>query len=192
MGCNSCRALDAAVSVVLMSGCHCQMGWSRQQLFCSDTRHAAGWCIVAAFLQRLPGCLAEGPRQLQGGLCIGHHKYNSCAYADDVTVFAASVPGPHTLINKCVDYAARWRIRFGIKKSKAMVMGSPLLSENPTWMLGCQPMETVQSLDILGVTFTSNGGPGAHTCGGSNHELSKVLLCLGWGGTGLPRCSCGR
>ena len=45
------------------------------------------------------------------GLRIGSHLYNSFAYADDVSLFASTVPGLQQLINKCVEYSVKTQLK---------------------------------------------------------------------------------
>ena len=54
------------------------------------------------------------------GVRIGHLLFNSFAYADDVTVFAATVPGLQRLIDMCVLYASRWKFNFGFAKTQCI------------------------------------------------------------------------
>jgi hypothetical protein len=115
------------------------------------------------------------------GLRIGGHKFSSFAYADDVTLLSATVPGLQSLINMCTDYAATWRLKFGIKKSNCMVMGRPLLHAEPRWLLGAQSMQTLQTLDILGVTFSSSGSSEAQVEGRITkcRKSFHALACAG-------------
>ena len=78
---------------------------------------------------------------------------NCCTYADDITLFCSTVPGLQRLIDICVSYADSYRFRFGIKKSKCLVMGSNWSHETPTWKIGQCTIETVKQTDILGITF---------------------------------------
>ena len=50
------------------------------------------------------------------GARIGNEVYNSFAYADDITVFATTIPGTQHLIDTCIKYSKPWRFQFGIKK----------------------------------------------------------------------------
>ena len=47
------------------------------------------------------------------GLNIGDVKYNSFAYADDVTLFSSTTTGLQNLISICADYAKEWRFGMG-------------------------------------------------------------------------------
>ena len=62
------------------------------------------------------------------GLRIGDDIYNSFAYADDISLFSATVPGRQRLINICTNYAKQWRFNFGLQKSQCMIGGkSPIV-----------------------------------------------------------------
>ena len=97
------------------------------------------------------------------GVRIGTTKTNSFAFADDLTLLSPTVPGLQDLINTCSRYASKWRFKFGIKKSKCMVAGQSPWPHPPTWSLKNCTMETMDSLEILGVTFTSKGSSHNHS-----------------------------
>lgn len=78
---------------------------------------------------------------------------NSCAYADDISLFAATVPGLQHLIDICVAYSEKYRFKFGLKRSKCVVIGKHPLITLPTWKLGMQSLVTDSDAEILGVTF---------------------------------------
>ena len=90
------------------------------------------------------------------GVRIGDHKFNSFAYADDVTVFSSTATGLQELILICADYANEWRFRYGIIKSKCMVVGKCTLKYDTQWFLNGNQLHVVDHLDILGVSFASN------------------------------------
>jgi hypothetical protein len=60
------------------------------------------------------------------GVSLGNLKFNSFAYADDVTVFCSSAIGLQKLINICYTYSKKWNFNFGIKKTKCMTVGKQL------------------------------------------------------------------
>lgn len=97
-------------------------------------------------------------KQSRSGIPIGDDLYNSFAYAGDISLFSAKVPGLQSLIATCNCYAKEWRLKFGIQKSQCMVCGKDpsRFSSEPVWYLGDVPMKTVNDLEILGVTFTNN------------------------------------
>ena len=119
------------------------------------------------------------------GLCIGNELYNSFAYADDITLFCATVPGLQKLINICTDYAKNWRFNFGAQKSKCMAAGagSKCFKSDPVWFLDNRKMETVCNLDILGVTFNNNNNYDDHVktriskCKRSMYSLNSIGFC---------------
>ncbi len=77
------------------------------------------------------------------GVRIGRDLYN--AYADDVTIMAASVPGLHKLISVCQDYSKKWRLTFGIKKTRCITIGSYRLCDKQVWLLDGKNIECVKS-----------------------------------------------
>ena len=111
--------------------------------------------------------------QLQADSCgvsLGNLKFNSFAYADDVTVFCASATGLQKLINICYTYSKKWNFNFGIKKTKCMTVGKELLKCPPEWVLGSSKIINSEQLEILGTIFTKD-----HNCHG--HILNRVNKC---------------
>ena len=101
--------------------------------------------FINSLLKELP--------QLPHGAWIGDKHVISFAYADDITLLSGTVPGLQTLIDCCANYASRWRFRFGVNKTKCVIIGQSALPRKPTWFLNSVPIETNEKLDILGVTF---------------------------------------
>ena len=108
------------------------------------------------------------------GLRIGQEVYNSFAYANDISVFSSTVPGLQRLINICHNYSVT-----------CMVTGyKPHCFVNtPVWYLGNNVMNTVNSLEILGATFTSSINYDSHIqtrvqkCKRSMYSLSNIGMC---------------
>ena len=96
-------------------------------------------------------------RSTNAGVRLGHHHSNSFAYADDISLFSATVPGLQQLIDLCEDFARKWRFTFSRSKSKCTVIGKYNATPSPEWLLGSHTMATVDHVDILGVGFHSNG-----------------------------------
>jgi len=88
-------------------------------------------------------------------VAIGNCSLNSFAYADDVNLLCTTVPELQRLINICTDYADKWRFRFGINKTKCLVIAGNQLADVPKWNLKGQPIVNVDSLEILGVHYDS-------------------------------------
>ena len=99
--------------------------------------------------------LLQNLKASEYGVSILDKHFSACAYADDVTVFSATVPGLQRLIDQCATYAKEWRFNFGIEKSQCLVIDKPLLKCEPRWYLSSQQMKVSSELDILGVTFSS-------------------------------------
>ena len=78
----------------------------------------------------------------KSGVAIGDVLINSFAYADDVTVISTSAKGLQTLIDKCHIYSQKWRFRFGLKKTKCMVVGNNLFQHEPKWYLGSSEIDS--------------------------------------------------
>ena len=99
---------------------------------------------------------------INSGVQIGDHKFNSLAYADDISLFSVTTSGLQSLIDCCSQYANEWRISFGIQRSKCMVVGKPILRQEPKFYLGQYIMKNEKSLEILGVTFNTHGSAETH------------------------------
>ena len=98
------------------------------------------------------------------GVRIGQDIYNCFAYADDVTLFSATIPGLQQLINVCSSYASKWRFVFGIEKTRILCLGNDSWCKKPTWYLGNQSNEinNVSELNLLGLTYTTSGSYDTH------------------------------
>ena len=54
--------------------------------------------------------------------------YNSMAYADDIILFSTNVQDLQNLVDVC---SKRWRFKFGVEKSKCMIVGKCSLYQDP-------------------------------------------------------------
>ena len=123
--------------------------------------------------------------ETETGLRIGNRIYNSFAYADDISLFGATVPGLQHLIDICCEYANIWRLNFGYQKSQCMVVGNnpDCFTSQPTWHLNNVAMNTVSRLEILGVTFSNNSNFKEHVqtrsqkCKRSMYALNSIGMC---------------
>ena len=124
-------------------------------------------------------------KRSDSGLRIGDDIYNSFAYADDISLFSATVPGLQRLINICSNYAKQWRFNFGLQKSQCMIGGknSHCFITDPVWHLDGNPMKTSDDLEILGVTFSGNNKFDKHVqlrsqkCRKSMYSLNSIGMC---------------
>jgi hypothetical protein len=107
---------------------------------------------------------------IDAGVCLGGQKYNSFAYADDISLFSLTSTGLQELINCCTSFAEEWRLTFGVTKSKCMVIGKPILCQEPNFYLGDHHMTNAETLDILGVSFNKSGSADTHV----NNRLSSA------------------
>ena len=108
------------------------------------------------------------------GLRIGNECFNHVAYADDITLVAAQPADLQDLMNLCTDYADKWRFSYGLKKTMCMVAGRCPFVPAPTWQLKGYPVEVVDAMTILGVSFpiARNTQPSA--------SVRHAELCLVW------------
>ena len=101
--------------------------------------------------------LLEELEDSDNGVRFGSLRLGSFAYADDITLFSATVTGLQAMINICTLYAKKWCFSFGIKKSHCITLGKTVFKKEPVWFLNDKKMENVAAMEILGHTFNSNG-----------------------------------
>ena len=124
--------------------------------------------------------LIKDVSQADCGVKIGTFRGSSFAFADDITLYSATVTGLQLLINKCASYALKWRFNFNISKSKCIIMGKNVFVTEPVWFLNNNPMEIVHTVDILGCRFNNNGTASSHvdkrlqSCRQSYYKLSSI------------------
>ena len=96
------------------------------------------------------------------GVRIGDVLYNSMAYADDITIFSTNAKGLQCLIDMCAMYSNRWRFKYGIDKSKCMIIGKSPFTCEPVWRLNDVRLRNVETMEILGNVFNSKGNNTSH------------------------------
>ena len=96
------------------------------------------------------------------GVRIGDVLYNSMAYADDITVFSTNAKDLQRLIDMCTMYNDRWRFKYGIDKSKCMIIGKSPFTCEPVWRLNDVSLRNVYTIEILGNVFNSKGNNTSH------------------------------
>ena len=96
------------------------------------------------------------------GVRIGDVLYNSMAYADDITVFSTNAKDLQRLIDMCTMYSDRWRFKYGINKSKCMIIGKSPFTCEPVWRLNDVSLRNVETIEILGNVFNSKGNNTSH------------------------------
>ena len=128
-------------------------------------------------------------KSIDHGVAIDNLRFNSFAYADDISVFSSNAAGLQLLIDTCFSYSRKWRFKFGIKKTKCMISGKSMLKREPKWFLGQYEIGTYNELELLGTIFSSNRKSDAHVtnrirkCRQSYFGLNKC-------GIGYPGASC--
>ena len=96
------------------------------------------------------------------GVRIGDVLYNSMAYADDITVFSTNAKDLQRLIDMCTMYSDRWRFKYGIDKSKCMIIGKSPFTCEPVCRLNDVSLRNVETIEILGNVFNSKGNNTSH------------------------------
>ena len=96
------------------------------------------------------------------GVRIGDVIYNSMAYADDITILSTNAKGLQCQIDMCAMYSDRWRFKYGIEKSKCMIIGKSPFTCEPVWRLNDVTLRNVETMEILGNVFNSKGNNTSH------------------------------
>ena len=65
------------------------------------------------------------------------------------------------LIDICIDYSNDWRFKFGINKSKTVVIVKKDMYK-PTWYIGNNKLDRISEVELLGVTIDTKGGYDTH------------------------------
>ena len=105
------------------------------------------------------------------GVRSGDVLYNSMAYADDITVFSTNAKDLQRLIDMCTMYSDRWRFKYGIDKSKCMIIGKSPFTCEPVWRLNDVSLRNVDTIEILGNVFNSKGNNTSHV----DNRLNKCM-----------------
>ena len=96
------------------------------------------------------------------GVRIGDMLYNSMAYADEITIFSTNAKGLQCLIDTCTMYSDIWRFKYGIEKSKCMIIRKSPFKCEPVWRLNYISLRNVETMEILGNVFNSKGNNTSH------------------------------
>ena len=84
---------------------------------------------------------------MQPEVWIGSKHINSFDYAG-ITLLSGTIPGLQRLIDKCAQYASKCRFRFGVNKTKCMVVDKHEQREQLKWFLNNDRIDTVQHMDV--------------------------------------------
>ena len=125
--------------------------------------------------------LDESPDRVRIGNCC----LNSFAYADDITLLCTTIPGLQRLIDICCSYASKWRFKFGISKTKCMVVSGDCFVQQPRWFLNNLAIDNVDNLEILGVHFDSNNAQHVNV---RSEKCRKSFYSLRDAGMAFPGC----
>ena len=115
------------------------------------------------------------------GLRIDKFLFNNFAYADDVNLLAASVPGLQRLIDVCYNYSKKWRFVFGFAKTRCTVFGDAKFYSPPTWTLGQDAVNNTDNLDILGVNLRADLKSSTHVSNRISAARRKAYSLLNSG-----------
>ena len=104
------------------------------------------------------------------GVRIGSNKFGSFAYAYDINLFSATVPGLQKMIDTFLVYSNTWRFKSSVKKTKCISYRQTILKCEPKWSLGQVPIDNVDNIEILGIIVSSDW-----KC--INQVVSRTLKC---------------
>ena len=68
------------------------------------------------------------------------------AYADDITVFSTNAKYLQRLIDMWTLYSDIWRFKYGIDKSKCMIIGKSPFTCEPVWRLNDVSLRNVETI----------------------------------------------
>ena len=121
----------------------------------------------------------------ESGIRIDDLHMNSCAYADDVSLFSATIPGLQLLMNVSSHYARTWRFSFSTKKTRCIILGKPLTRTPPVWHLNSHTINISNEVEILGVTFSADRNPDLHITNRMS-ACRKAMYSLSSAGMSYP------
>jgi hypothetical protein len=102
------------------------------------------------FIDELVECIIE----MNIGAKIGNTNMNIISYCDDLNqIFSSAIHG-QAMLDKCNDYADKWKIKFNPKKSNVIVFGAPIF-KNYKFILNTDKIEYKNKIKILGYEFNS-------------------------------------
>ena len=67
------------------------------------------------------------------------------------------MPMACNVIDMCTMYSDIWRFKYGIDKSKCMIIGKSPFTCEPVWRLNDVILRNVETMEILGNVFNSKG-----------------------------------
>ena len=97
-----------------------------------------------------PRC-KNGETQVQC-VCI-HRRFEYCLY---------SAVGLQSVVNICANYADKWRLWFGVAKSKVMCTQSDIFKKVPEIYMEQNELTFEKKLNVLEVTYSDNGLSNTH------------------------------
>ena len=84
------------------------------------------------------------------------------AYADDINIFSTNAKGLQCLIDMCTMYSDRWRFKYGIEKSKCMIIVKSHFTCEPLWRLNDVSLRNVETIEIIGNVLNSKSNNTSH------------------------------
>ena len=126
-------------------------------------------------------------RSINCGARIGSQLINSFAYADDITLLSTLLPDLQQLTDYCLDYAHKWRFKFGVKKSKFMAVGKPVFDDVSLNMMS-HVITSEENMEILGVNFSKDSKFDIHV-GNRINASRRAIFSLSSAGMSYPGLS---
>lgn len=88
------------------------------------------------------------------GARLGNIKLSIISYCDDLLIMSPLINDANKILNKCHDFAKKWKFVFNAKKCNWYVAGNQSYN-NPTFKLGSSTLQKVNSLIHLGMPVGS-------------------------------------
>lgn len=105
------------------------------------------------------GLVQELKKNTAIGINVNGKRSPCCLFADDIAIVGVSAEALEEGLRIASQYAAKWRFRFGIEKSKVVIFtGKHSRSHHPPtkWTLGDKQIETTQSYKYLGTWLSAD------------------------------------
>ena len=131
-------------------------GLSTSFLVSRGTRQ--GSCLSPSFFNVFIDGLPRNLGACDAGFRFGKCKINHLAYADDLTLVSATVPGMQLMLDMCQAFADEWRFSYNPLKSQCTVISKRTRQQFPVFHLNGKFIPINPFIEILGCVLSSSAG----------------------------------
>ena len=123
--------------------------------------------------------LVEGLLEMNIGANIGRINMNVISYCDDLNLNFTSAIHGQMMLDKCSSFADKWKKKFNLKKSNAIIFGNPLFKRT-SFFINNDKKDFKDKVKMLGYEFNSKNTNGMKPCGLNPFLQSFILntFCL--------------